>query len=531
MHSEAEDPGEASQAASLALLRGLRAADGAPAEEVVTHISRIFLVGDEALKIKRARTLPFLDFSAPQSRAQACRREVEVNHAAGDKIYLGVSAILPSGGDVGLRLGPIEPPQRVGADPNAVDWVVRMRRFDRAGELHRVAERGALDAPLIRRLADQIAAAQGVSPILRRSGWPGSLHAVIRNVARTLAASDHADEARDWAAQAEARLDALTPLLAARARHGFVRRLHGDLHLGNICLIGGEPVPFDAIEFSEEIATIDLLYDIAFTAMDLVDHGLRDLAAELTSRYLARSRDYRGLAAWPLFLSTRAGVRAMIAALGGEAQLATRRLSLATALLDKGRTPHRLIAIGGLSGTGKTTLARRLALEAPGPTGAVILSTDEVRKRLLGLPPEQPAPPEAYRPEVSDAVYRRQRIDAARALDAGASVILDGVYGRADGRAAAHALAAARGIRFDGLWLHLPKDQRLRRVGARQADRRSGRETGDSSDADLSVASAQKSPSRAAVEASAGWTWVGADKALDALVGDVFAGSADREAQ
>lgn len=471
------------QSATVAFLKGRREADGSAAECVETHISRIFLLGDQALKLKKAVKLDFLDFSTCERREAACRREIEVNAGATGTIYQGVAPIfrLPGGA---LSLGEAAAAPPFGAQ--VVDWVVVMRRFDRAMELHRLAEAGDLTPSLISALADVIVSLHASAPPQRDTTfWPESLRSVISNARVALG-----EAAEPWATAAATELHRCAPLLAARRRRGCVRRLHGDLHLGNICLIGGTPVPFDAIEFSDKIATIDALYDVAFTTMDLIGHGGSEAAERLRSRYLAATRDYGGLRAWPLFQSLRAGVRAMTAALAGDATAAQARLRLAARFLGERPAPM-MVVISGLSGTGKTTVARRLAARIGGASGAVTLSTDESRKRALGLAPEDPAPREAYTPDRADAVYQRQRVDAGRALRAGVSVVLDGVFSDPSHRAAAERMAMTAGAAFYGFELQLSDALRLERVARRAATAAMDPAAAKGSDADTDIAASQ----------------------------------------
>ncbi|TVQ51999.1 MAG: hypothetical protein EA355_15975, partial [Rhodobacteraceae bacterium] len=305
-----------------------------------------------------------------------------------------------------------------------------------------------------------------------------------------------ARDAAGWRAAALADVARHARLLDARRRHGCVRRGHGDLHLGNVVLIDGRPTPFDAIEFNEAIATDDILYDAAFTVMDLMARAAPPLAGAFLSRYLTATRDHAALALLPLYVSMRAAVRAFVAwrddRAAGEA-----RLALATAALAP-RPPARLIAVGGPSGSGKSTLARALAPEIGAPPGAVMLRSDVARKRLFGVAPEAPLPAEAYGAAAGAQVYRRLLRDAGRALRAGAPVVLDAAFLRPAERAAAAALAAAAGASFAGFWLGASEATMAARLDARR---------GDASDADAAVMRRQL----AALAPPADWLILDAD--------------------
>jgi predicted kinase len=274
-------------------------------------------------------------------------------------------------------------------------------------------------------------------------------------------------------------------LLDARADAGKVRHCHGDLHLGNIVLWDGRPVLFDCLEFDPELATIDVLYDLAFLLMDLCHRGLRPLAQRLLSDYLDATWDDAGTALLPLFLSVRAAIRAKVEGFtakdDAEAGAAARAyLELAAAFLDP--APPRLVVIGGVSGTGKTTLARRLAPSLGRAPGAVLLRSDTTRKRLCGVEPTARLPAGAYDQRVSRAVYARLMSRGTALLAAGQAAIVDAVMLDPADRERVERLAREQGVRFDGLWLCAPPGTLAERVAARQAD---------ASDATAAVVAAQ----------------------------------------
>jgi len=264
-------------------------------------------------------------------------------------------------------------------------------------------------------------------------------------------------------------------LLDRRRMSGKVRRCHGDLHLRNICLFEGKPTLFDCLEFSDALASIDVLYDLAFLLMDLEHRGLTDFANIVLNRYLDLTDEDDGLAAMPLFLSLRAAIRAHVTAAAIDqtthpeqrsnmAAEAHRYLDLAARLLQP--QPRRLIAIGGLSGSGKSTLAAALAATI----GARVLRSDVTRKRLFGVAPETRLPAQAYAPEVSHRVYEALRRKAAATLAAGYSVIIDAVSLTPEERQSFAAAAKAASVPFSGLWLTAPASTMETRLRARRRD-------------------------------------------------------------
>lgn len=275
------------------------------------------------------------------------------------------------------------------------------------------------------------------------------------------------------------RLAALRELLERRRSRGMIRRCHGDLHLGNICLIGNHPVLFDAIEFNETFSVIDVLYDAAFLVMDLDHLGQRALAGQFLNRYLDASGDDEGLAALPLFLSLRAAIRAHVGATAaraikdrGEAsrRLAEARIYLAEAFAYLEPAKPRLIAIGGLSGSGKSQLASELAPWIGTAPGARVVRTDVIRKQLAGAGLHDRLGPDGYSAEMTARTYDElgKRLEAV--LRAGRSAIADAVFARPEEREHMSRVAASCGVPFDGLWLEAAPGLMERRLAGRTAD-------------------------------------------------------------
>ena len=467
---------------------------GENVRRIDTHAAAVFLAGERACKIKRAVKFPFLDYSSAEKRKAACEAELEVNRPFAPSIYRRVVAITrESDGQLDGRGTP-------------VDWAVEMRRFDEDSTLDRLAERGKIDAGLADATARVVAKAHADAPAVAARPWLGAL-------GRFLEQNDAAfrgepglfvpDEAEALTARSRDALDRLRPLLIARGERGLVRRGHGDLHLGNIALIDGRPVPFDAIEFDPLIASGDVLYDLAFLLMDLAERGLNASANIVFNRYLAevhRLEDLDALAALPLFLSLRAAIRAKVtAARHAEAAAANRPriagaatayFAFACRLIDPPKP--MLVTVGGLSGTGKSVLARDLAAGLPPCPGAVVLRSDIERKALFGVAETDPLPADAYTAEATRRVYATLVDKARRTIAAGHSAILDAVFARPEERAA----VAAAGVRFRGLFLTADLGVRLARVGARR---------GDASDADAGIARQQEGYDIGALE------WTGID--------------------
>lgn len=441
-------PVQAEAAALLARLSG-----AAPVE---THISAVYVGRDTAWKMKKAVALGFLDFTRLEDRERFCRRELELNAPHAPGLYRDV---------VPLTRGP-DGALREGGDGPAVEWVLRMAPVPAGDFLDAVAARGALAPALLDDAADAVAAMHAVAERAAIDAPAAMARILDGNVPAARRAGLDAAKVDTWAAAARAGLARIAPVLAARAAAGFVRRGHGDLHLGNLCLRDGRPVLFDALEFDEALARIDVGYDLAFLLMDLDLRVGRAAANRVLARYVARTGDAGLVAGLPLWLSLRAMIRAHVEAARGRDSAAL--LEAALAHLDP--CPARLVAIGGLQGTGKSTLARALAPMLGRCPGALLLRTDEVRKRRCGVAPEQRLPPEAYAPTVSAAVHEEVFAMAATALRAGQCVVVDAVFLDPVQRARAADVAAAAGVTFDGLWLDAPIDVLRARIAARRDD-------------------------------------------------------------
>jgi aminoglycoside phosphotransferase family enzyme/predicted kinase len=464
---------EEAQRETVAFLSDPKTHGGAKVETITTHASMIFMAGDRVYKLKRAVKYSYLDFSTVALRRKSCEEELRLNRRTAPSLYLDVRPVT-SGAD-GLRIG--------GAS-EAVDWLVVMRRFLQQALFSHLAETHRLTPDLMRRLADRIAAFHRGAEVTPDFGGIQGIAQVIRindeNLRRDGPPEIAVAEAEALTAAARRAAGDLAALLERRREAGRVRRCHGDLHLRNICLLDGEPTLFDCIEFNPSLASIDVLYDLAFLLMDLIHRGDATEAAIVFNRYLDVGNESDGLAAMPLFLALRAWVRAHVTATAarsgaGDAAEARRYFDLARAFLKSGNP--RLLAVGGLSGTGKSTiaaiLAGRLAM-AP----ARVLRSDVIRKRLFHVAPEERLPPEAYSKDTTARVYAKLESEAQAAIEAGCSVILDAVSAQPAERAAFTALAQRLNVPFDGIWLEAAADILKRRIGARK---------NDASDADLAV--------------------------------------------
>jgi aminoglycoside phosphotransferase family enzyme/predicted kinase len=458
---------------------------GQKVQRIDTHAASVFLAGDRALKVKRAVRFPFLDYSTLPKRKQACEAELAVNASYAPEIYRGVVAITREASGKLAIAGAGAP----------VEWAVEMRRFDEKRTLDHIA--GEIDEALADALGRAVAAAHAKTRAVDPQAWIAALGSYVDEHVETFL--QHPDifpaaDVESFASASRAAYRRIVPLLRERGRQGFIRRIHGDLHLGNIVLIGSRPVLFDAVEFSDIIASGDVFYDLAFLLMDLLERRLAPAANIVFNRYLAETRrveDFDALAAMPFFLTTRAAIRAKVTAARMERLKDGERKSIAAAarayfdFAMRAIVPPRpeFIVVGGLSGTGKSKLARMLAPEVNPMPGAVIVRSDVERKVLFGVGETEKLPADAYTEDVTARVYATLADQARRVVAAGHSVIVDAVFARQEERAAIAETAKAAHLPLRGLFLTADLKTRLGRVGARLRD---------ASDADPGVAQAQE---------------------------------------
>ncbi len=382
-----------------------------------THAAHVFLCGTHAYKIKKPVHYSYLDFSTLGRRRAVIERELEINSLFTPELYLSTATVL--------------------GEP-----VLILKRFDEQLLLANVVARQQLDEGLCRGLASMMAISHQIAQV-RKADGAEIVSGLGKQLTTEFSGYPEIFEARlaqQFSALYTRKFGKCRRLLQDRAMRGFVRRCHGDAHCGNIVLYDGKSVLFDAIEFSETIATVDVLYDLAFLLMDLMRFGQVAAANAVLNHYLDlrhAEENLGGLALLSLFLSIRAGVRAIVAAdrmhelEDGEEKTAKRleAQNYFTACVNylREETP-RLICIGGFSGTGKSTLARSLAPFVPPPPGAIVVRSDVERKRLAGIDPAQHLPSDNYTKQAAEQVYSKVMHRGRAALEAGMPVILDAVF-------------------------------------------------------------------------------------------------------
>lgn len=470
----------AEQTRVLRFLADPKTHGGIEPEEIRTHASAVFLVGKRGFKLKRAVAYSFMDFSTVEKRRDACFAELRLNRRTAPALYLGVIPIREAEGSLCLGSLVQEPD---GED--AVDWLVVMRRFDQASLFDRQLAAGTLDASKLEACARMIADFHHRAEIVPPRGETNAseaLCAILEENLEGLVGQECFEPARvsRMASAYRAFLRDQSARLDQRSRDGWIRHCHGDLHLRNICELEGTPVLFDCIEFNPAFSRIDVMYDLAFLIMDLVARDAEAAAATVLQRYLEALPDSIGaLSAMPLYLGMRAQIRAKVGALGAvmqrnplqsEAMVAEARAYFDLAARLIAPAPPRLIAIGGPSGTGKSTLAAAIAPGLGRAPGAIVLRTDAIRKELWGVAPLDKLPPEAYVREVSQRVYAKMETRARDVLAAGYTVILDATFTHPESRRRVEAVASDVSVCFHGIWLEASEDILAGRIEARRND-------------------------------------------------------------
>jgi aminoglycoside phosphotransferase family enzyme/predicted kinase len=484
---------------------------GLPTERVDTHGAVVLLSGERAWKLKRAVRFSFMDFSTLARREAALRAELRLNLRTAPMLYRRVVAVTRE------QDGTLA----VAGSGTPVEWLLEMTRFPADAQLDRVATRGELTLSMVQELARTVLRFHETAEIRNDRGGLAAMREVVEGnegdllelVPKALLQGDV--EALASATRRE--LETQAELLEARRAAGRVRHCHGDLHLANIVLLEGQPVLFDCIEFDEAIACTDVLYDVAFLVMDLIQRELPLPAWAFLQAYGELARDDAGLGLLPLFISVRAAIRAKVAGMSAAvlenaeqaARIEAARSYLKLAAHALAPSSPRLLVIAGRSGTGKSSVARELAPGLGAMPGAFLLRTDVIRKRLFGREPTERLPATAYAPEISARVFDELADRARVLLRAGRTVIADGVYGEPEQRRRIERVAVELGVPWRAVWLEAERTVLESRVSGR---------TGDASDADLIVVRRQ---AVGIDEAEVGWPRVAADRPLATVAAEV----------
>ncbi len=451
-----------------------------------THVSHVFLAGSFAYKLKKPVKFPFLDASTLSLRKRWCGLELALNRRLAPRIYLGLVPVVERGGALQL-----------GGRGKTVEWLVKMRRLPEARMLDQLVARrrvGRGDMLHIGQTLVRFFKRAARSAQITRFGTPaavaqlvlGNLQECAPFVGRLVSESDR----RFLESAYRQFLTLHGPLLQQRIRERRIVDGHGDLRCENICVT--DPVTiFDCVEFQPAFRCGDAVNDLSFLVMDLEFRGKRRLADALVAQYRRGFNDSTGDLLLPFYKCHRTLVRGKVRGLawlqhprtpeGRRLRELSRRHFALALRYTRQFAPPRLIAVGGLIGTGKSTLAKALAERL----GAVWLRTDEIRlkefarfRRLAAAKPGGEAEAGSgfadglYAPRVSALVYQRliQRADAL--VRQGRSVICDGTFSKAEGRRTLAQIARRHGASFHFFECTAPRAVAIQRLGARYAQRR-----------------------------------------------------------
>jgi len=460
----------------------------AAVELIETHISWVILTDRYAYKIKKPLVLDFLDFGDLERRRFYCDEELRLNRPWASDIYLDVVAITDDAGQA-----------RFGGSGTAIEYAVRMQRFDQDMRLDHQLDLGQLTVNDMRALGKAVATRHMAAPVVSSNFRQRVLQMTVQQMRDNFAAIDghvEPDSMSSLLEWTEHELRAAAGIFEQRFDAGFARDCHGDLHLANLVRMPDGIRAFDCIEFSEDLRNIDVFCDIAFLVMDLVAKDRSDLAAHFLNRYLEHCGDYAGVALLDMYFVYRCLVRAKVAVISSqECDVETERLrNIAEAdrychiALRQTRKPApTLIIMFGLSGSGKTWVSGRLMAALP----AIRLRSDVERKRLFGLSEIAGSGSDInkgiYAEHSSRDVYDHLLKLAKMILTARHHVILDATFLHAADRQLALTMADSCGFAAVIVAVHAPISLMQERLQER------GHNAVDASEAGLEVLEHQRS--------------------------------------
>lgn len=443
-----------------------------PIQLIQTHVSYVLLTGSYAYKVKKAVDFGFLDYSTLAKRHHFCHEELRLNQRTAASLYLEVLPITQVGTEY-----------RLGATDNPIEYTVKMQQFPQSALLSHQFQQGTLSEDLLMQLAEAIATfhqAAETDQHIRSFGTVANIRQSIdENYEQTVAfigGPQTQQQFDDTKAYTDTFFDTHSALLQQRLDQDKIRACHGDLHLNNICYWQNRLLLFDCIEFNEPFRFVDVMFDIAYIMMDLTIEGREDLAALFLSHYVERTGDWEGLQVLPLYISRQSYVRAKVTSFllhdpsvsDHEKQQASAKAAKYYTLAWSCTQPQagRLFMMAGLSGAGKSTIARVLSRQL----GGIYLRSDAVRKQLAGIPVDQRGDDPLYTPEMTRKTYERLTALGMLLASNGYTVILDAKFDRQERRQAAIAQAQAQALPLTIVYCTAPMATLQQRVQERRGD-------------------------------------------------------------
>ena len=450
-----------------------------PVHLIQTHISFVLLTGDYTYKIKKPVNFGFLDYSTLAKRQHFCTQELLMNQRTAPEIYLEVLPIIQTGDSfqLGRKLPAINYPEIT------VEYVLKMREFPQDSLFLSLLERGLLTEQLMADLGREVANFHSTAisnSYIRRFGEVSQIRTAIDNNYRISEKYIGGPQTQTQYQETKDYTDAFfannPELFNRRIANNKIRECHGDLHLRNIALWQDKILLFDCIEFNEQFRFVDVMYDVAFTVMDLESRGRRDLGNAFLNTYIEQTGDWEGLQLLPLYLSRQAYVRAKVTSLMLDdpaistaqkaeiSQTAAHYYNLAWQYTKP--RPGKLTLMSGLSGSGKSTAARYLARR----TGAIHIRSDAVRKHLGGIPLNERGGEDLYSDEMTAQTYGRLLELGIILADRGWNVILDAKFDRQNLRTDAINQAQSHGLPLPIIYCTAPIEVLRERLQQRRGD-------------------------------------------------------------
>lgn len=435
-----------------------------------SHIALIFFAGDMVYKLKRAVIYPTVDFSTPEKRKLACISEMKRSTIYAPHLILGIKPIKR------LKNGKIHIGGQRGQE---IDTVIVERRIPQKSLLNFLLPSPSFDRFETMDLAESLAELHSKAKTFHSKWGTEVIQKIILRTETTLNYFPEIFNRNEVNSLTHASLDMLKKnarLVTFRQKTGRVKKCHGDLSLSNVAYDKKKFLFISPIEYNETLDCIDTLYDLAYLTMDLEMKGLRRLSNILFNHYMSYMNDIEGFPLLPLYQSLRAAFRAAVYAktttilTGIEKTEAIQKAQKYFALSRRFMADFKpvLIACGGLSGSGKSRIAREIGgLMNPAP-GAIILRDDVVKKQITGLAPHQRFNKTMDTPAFEKVVYEVLRQQATTALRTGSCVIVDALFHDPVQRKGIEKLAQKMNVPFVGLWMDAPLSVRTERVKHRK---------------------------------------------------------------
>ncbi|WP_421659380.1 AAA family ATPase [Leptothermofonsia sp. ETS-13] len=443
-----------------------------PIQLIQTHVSYVLLTGEFAYKVKKPVNFGFLDFSTLEKRKHFCEEELRLNQRGAAELYLEVLPITQEGDRF-----------HFGGMGEAVEYAVKMRQFPAGTLFSDLFDQGKLTGELLERLAQVLAqfhASAVTNDYIRSFGQVSKIRlAIDENYEQTekyIGGPQTQQQFDETRAYTDRLFAEQVDLFNQRIENNWIRECHGDVHLRNIALWNDKILLFDCIEFNEPFRFVDVMFDIAYIVMDLDARDRHDLSNLFLNAYLEQMGDWEGLQVLPLYLSRQSYVRAKVISFlldDPSVPASVKQECTATAaryyrLAWEYTQPSqgKLILMAGLSGSGKSTVARQLAQKS----GAIHIRSDAVRKHLAGVPLQEQGGASIYTPEMSQKTYDRLLELGITLAKQGYSVILDAKYDRQFFRQAAIAQAQNHHLPLQILHCTAPSEVLQERLHQRQGD-------------------------------------------------------------